>query len=162
MNSPMTIASVRNAPLSRATRRFGRITATRIRGQPAPRLWAASVRLRTSIGRRPVSTARYMYGNDRTTYAADEQDVAAHVRGGQRERGRAVGLEEPEHEHDRRDDERQQRDELDERPGARHPQPDPERGRHQQRDADDDRDDADEERVAEALTEPGLLERTLP
>ena len=36
-------------------------------GQPAPRLCAASVRLRMSIAWRPVSTARYMYGNDRTT-----------------------------------------------------------------------------------------------
>ena len=41
--------------------------ATRIVNQPAPMLWAASVRVRTSIAAKPVSTARYMYGNDRTT-----------------------------------------------------------------------------------------------
>ena len=38
-----------------------------IRGQPAPRLCAASVSERMSIDWRPVSIARYMYGNDRTT-----------------------------------------------------------------------------------------------
>ena len=43
------------------------MTWTMIRGQPAPRLWAASVSVRMSIARRPVSIARYMYGNDRTT-----------------------------------------------------------------------------------------------
>src|SRR5258705_8564165 len=68
--SPTTIASVRNAPLRRETRRFGKITRTSRVNQLAPRLCDASVRLRTSIERRPVSTARYMYGNERTTYAA--------------------------------------------------------------------------------------------
>ena len=66
VNSPTTMARVRNAPLSSATRRFGRITWRMIRVQPAPRLWAASVRLRMSVAWRPVSIARYMYGNDRT------------------------------------------------------------------------------------------------
>src|SRR4051794_7017972 len=66
----MTIASVRNAPDRIATRRFGKITDHRIRNVPEPRLWPASVRDRTSIVRRPVSTARYMYGNDRIVYAA--------------------------------------------------------------------------------------------
>ena len=42
------------------------MTCQRIRTQPAPRLCDASVRVRTSIVRRPVSTARYMYGNDST------------------------------------------------------------------------------------------------
>ena len=56
-----------------------------IRGQPAPRLWAASVRLRMSIACRPVSIARYMYGNDSTTYA-NEQERAADVGVGQRQR----------------------------------------------------------------------------
>ena len=67
VNSPMTMARVRKAPLSSATRRFGRMTWTMIRGQPAPRLCAASVSVRMSIAWRPVSTARYMYGNDSTT-----------------------------------------------------------------------------------------------
>src|SRR3954471_15348213 len=69
VNSPMTMASVRKAPDSRATRTFGRMTKTMLRGQPAPRLWAASVNERMSMDWRPVSIARYMYGNDRTTYA---------------------------------------------------------------------------------------------
>ena len=42
------------------TRTLGRITRNRIVGQLAPRLCAASVSVRTSIARRPVSTARYM------------------------------------------------------------------------------------------------------
>src|SRR5947207_13368520 len=62
--SPITIASVRNAPDSNDTRRLGRMTCQRIRTQPAPRLWDASVRLWMSIERSPTSTARYMYGNE--------------------------------------------------------------------------------------------------
>ena len=67
VNSPITIARVRNAPLRIDTRRFGRMTRQRIVGQPAPRLCEASVSDRMSMVRRPVSTARYMYGNDSTT-----------------------------------------------------------------------------------------------
>jgi hypothetical protein len=70
VNSPTTIARVRNAPDRTAVLRFGKMTWRRIRNQPAPRLWAASVRTRTSMAARPASTARYMYGNDRTVYAA--------------------------------------------------------------------------------------------
>ncbi len=44
-------------------------------GQPAPRLWAASVRLWMSMARRPLSTDRYMYGSDSTTYAATSRNV---------------------------------------------------------------------------------------
>ena len=62
MNSPMTMANVRNAPLSTATCTLGRITLRRMVPQLAPRLWAASVNVRTSIARSPASTARYMYG----------------------------------------------------------------------------------------------------
>ena len=60
VNSPMTMAKVRKAPESTATRTFGRMTLKRIVDQLAPRLSAASVRVRTSIARMPVSTARYM------------------------------------------------------------------------------------------------------
>jgi hypothetical protein len=63
----MTIANVRNAPLSTATLTFGRMTFSRMVPHPAPRLWAASVRVRTSIARNPASTARYMYGIARVT-----------------------------------------------------------------------------------------------
>src|SRR4051794_16266436 len=68
--SPMTIARVRKAPDRSETRMFGRITWTRMRPQPEPMLWAASVSVRTSIVLRPVSTARYMYGSESTVYAA--------------------------------------------------------------------------------------------
>ena len=60
VNSPMTMAKVRKAPESTPVRTFGRITLKRIVGQPAPRLCAASVSVRTSMARSPVSTARYM------------------------------------------------------------------------------------------------------
>ena len=60
VNSPMTMAKVRNAPDSTATSTFGRITRVMMVSQPAPRLCAASVRVATSMARRPVSTARYM------------------------------------------------------------------------------------------------------
>ena len=67
MNSPITIARLRNAPDSSATRRFGRMILTMMVNQPAPRLCAASVRVRMSIARSPASTERYMYGSDRMT-----------------------------------------------------------------------------------------------
>ncbi len=35
--------------------------------QPAPMLWAASVSVRMSMARSPLSMARYMYGKDRMT-----------------------------------------------------------------------------------------------
>ena len=112
----------------------------RIRNQPAPRLCAASVSVRTSIARRPVSTARYMYGSDRIDVGRDEQDVAAARRESvERQRTACCRPDQPEDEDDRRDDERQQRDELDDRPEARQAEPDPVRGRHDQDDADDDR-----------------------
>ena len=60
VNSPMTMAKVRNAPLRIATRTLGRMTRNRMVGQLAPRISAASVSVRTSIARMPVSTARYM------------------------------------------------------------------------------------------------------
>ena len=151
--SPMTMASVRNAPDRSAVRRFGKITRHRIRAQPEPRLWAASVRVRTSIAARPVSTARYMYGNDRTTYAADEHQVAAEARCRQLDRPAGVDPDEPEHEDDGRDDEGHQRHELDDRAEARHPEPDPVGGRHDDQQADDDRDHADRERVEQADAE---------
>ena len=60
VNSPITMAKVRKAPLSTAMRTLGRITVKRIRGQPAPNVSAASVRVLTSMALSPVSTARYM------------------------------------------------------------------------------------------------------
>ena len=73
VNSPITIARVRNEPASAATRMFGRITCTIVVGQLAPRLCDASVSVCTSIARKPASSAKYMYGNARITYAADEE-----------------------------------------------------------------------------------------
>ena len=70
MNSPITIASVRNAPPSAAARMFGRITRTSVVAQLAPRLCEASVSVCTSIARKPASSEKYMYGKARITYAA--------------------------------------------------------------------------------------------
>ena len=67
VNSPMTMARVRNAPAQQRDAQVRQDDPPEIVIQPAPRLWAASVRVRMSIARRPVSTARYMYGSDRTT-----------------------------------------------------------------------------------------------
>ena len=60
VNSPMTMAKVRKAPDSTAISTLGRMTRAMIVVQPAPRICAASVSVRTSMVRRPVSTARYM------------------------------------------------------------------------------------------------------
>ena len=60
VNSPMTMAKVRNAPDSTATSTFGRMTRTMIVNQPAPRLCGRFGQGATSMARRPVSTARYM------------------------------------------------------------------------------------------------------
>ncbi|MCY1246452.1 hypothetical protein D9M72_596860 [compost metagenome] len=60
VNSPMTMAKVRKAPESTATRMLGRMIAVMMRGVSAPMIWAASVRVLMSMARMPVSTARYM------------------------------------------------------------------------------------------------------
>src|SRR5512146_1360756 len=73
--SPMTMARVRNAPDRSDTRRFGRITRHSVRNHPAPRLCDASVNERTSLERRPTSTARYMYGSDSTVYPATSRTL---------------------------------------------------------------------------------------
>ena len=44
---------------------FGTITWKIVRGQPAPRLRAASASVAMSIDRRPASIARYAYGSTR-------------------------------------------------------------------------------------------------
>ncbi len=69
--------------------------------QPAPRLWAASVRLRMSMARRPVSTARYMYGQRQHHVAGDEQERAPDVGVGERNRRLAVDADQTEDEDDR-------------------------------------------------------------
>ena len=61
VSSPTTMANVRNTPLSSAARRLGRIMRMRMVNQPAPRLCAASVRLRTSIACSASSTASRTY-----------------------------------------------------------------------------------------------------
>ena len=70
VNSPITIASVRNDAASAAARMFGRITLSNVLGQLAPRLCDASVSVCTSIDRKPASSEKNMYGNARITYAA--------------------------------------------------------------------------------------------
>ena len=58
MNSPITIASVRNAPASAAVRMFGRITRNSVVRHVAPRLCEASVSVCTSIARKPESSEK--------------------------------------------------------------------------------------------------------
>ena len=58
VNSPITIASVRKAPLSAATLMFGRITRPSVVRQDAPRLCEASVSVCTSIARKPASSEK--------------------------------------------------------------------------------------------------------
>ena len=67
MNSPITIASVRNEPASAAALMFGRITRTSVVGQPCAEALRASVSVCTSIARNPASSEKYMYGNARIT-----------------------------------------------------------------------------------------------
>ena len=67
VNSPITIASVRNEPPRAATRMFGRITRSSVVRQLAPRFCDASVSVWTSIARKPASREKYMYGNARIT-----------------------------------------------------------------------------------------------
>jgi hypothetical protein len=56
----MTMANVRKAPESTATKTLGRMTRHMMVTQPAPRLCAASVSVPTSMALSPVSMARYM------------------------------------------------------------------------------------------------------
>ncbi len=58
VNSPITIASVRNAPASAATRMLGRITRMSVVRQLAPRFSDASVSVCTSIERKPASSEK--------------------------------------------------------------------------------------------------------
>ena len=58
VNSPITIASVRNAPESAATVMFGRMTRPSVVRQLAPRLCDASVSVCTSIDLNPASSAK--------------------------------------------------------------------------------------------------------
>ena len=57
------------APDSIAVRKLGKMMRSKMRPQPAPRDWAASVRERTLMEASPLSTARYMYGNVMMKYA---------------------------------------------------------------------------------------------
>src|SRR4051794_1214221 len=70
VNSPITIASVRNAPDSAACFTFGRITRRSVVRHVAPSDCDASVSVCTSIARKPASSERYTYGKARITYAA--------------------------------------------------------------------------------------------
>ena len=80
------------------------------RGQPAPRLRAASARVATSIDRSPASMARWANGQHE-----DDVDERQRQRGlPTRQLGSgSVDRHDPDHEHDRRDGQRQQAQELD-------------------------------------------------
>ena len=82
VNSPITVAKVRKALLTIATRRFGRITPNRIEGHLAPRLSAASVKVLTSIDCNPVSIARQVLeANGPVLYAGRGAERFATARG---------------------------------------------------------------------------------
>ncbi len=114
VNSPMTMARVRKAPLSSATRRLGRMTCEQ---DPDPAGAEALRPPRSGSARRsragPCRPRGTCTGSDSDDVAGDQQGVAADVGVGERQRRMAVRADQPEHEDDRRDDERQQRDELD-------------------------------------------------
>ena len=112
MNSPITIASVRNAPRARRRGCSEGSPAGASSRQLAPRLCDASVSVCTSIERKPASSEKNMYGNARITYAADEEAVRA-CRGTRTGVQRVlVELEQADDEHDRRHDERHERHEA--------------------------------------------------
>ena len=121
VNSPMTMAKVRKAPDSTATSTLGRITRDMIVSQLAPRLCAASVSVRDVDG----AQARYRRrGTCRAAPASHSRSISRtlvpHRRAGQRQdRGGVVEPDIAEDDDDGRDDQRQQRDELDERPQLR-------------------------------------------
>ena len=103
------------AALRSAARMFGRTTRKRVGPQPAPRLCAASVSVAEVDGAQP-----------RVDGAEDvregEHDVAGHEERGAGDQGEgrpAVDADQAEDQHDRRDDEGQQREGLDEGRGAR-------------------------------------------
>src|SRR6266508_4526708 len=69
VNSPSTSATERKAAETTALRMFGTTIRHRTVRHGAPRLRAASARVRRSMAPSPVSIARYAYGSTSTTYA---------------------------------------------------------------------------------------------
>ena len=157
VNSPITMAKVRKAPLSTAVRTLGRMTLKRIRGQPAPRVSAASVSVRTSMARKPGIDRPIHVGQCQGHIAEGQQQIGAALIGRERDPGgTVVDPDIAEDEHDGRDHQRQQGDELDHGAQARQPQLHPIGRRHHQQHADDDGRDRQHRRVAEGGLEPGI------
>ena len=150
VNSPMTMARLRNAPDSRATRRFGRMIRNEDR-EPAGAQALGGLGEGPDVDRPQPGVDRPVHVRQRQDdVGEDQQGAAADIGVGEGQRWSAEGLDQAEDEDDRRDDERQEGHELDDRPQPRGAEPDPVRGRDDERDAEDDRDQPDDERVGEA------------
>ena len=113
------------------------------------------------FGQRP-HVDRAQRGLDRAVHVGQaEADIAEHQQGVGAERGRgqrqdrrtAVELDVAEHQHDRRDHQRQQGDELDQSAQPRQAELHPVGGRHDDEDADDDRDERQHRRIEERVAE---------
>ena len=122
-------------------------------GRPAGAEDLRRFRQRAHVDRSQAGVDRAVHvGQRQRRIADDEQEVgAARGRQERQRRGRAVHADVAEHDHDRRNDQRQQRDELDDRPQLRHAQPDPVCGRHHDQHAQQDREDRDHDRIEEGL-----------
>ncbi len=90
---------------------------------------------------------------------ADEEDPRAVVGGSQQQRRPAVEADDAEHQHDRRDHERQQRDEFDDRSQLWQSQCDPVGGGNDDQQADEDGGDGIDDRLAEGRQEVGVGEQ---
>ena len=103
------------------------------RGQPAPRLRAASASVATSIDRRPASIARWANGRTRMmSMKTSDERIASRGSGQDR-----VDRHDADDEHDGRDGDRQQAQELDRALQARHPEVRPGHGRDEQQEHPD-------------------------
>ncbi len=146
MNSPITIASVRKAPLSAAIRMFGQDHARE--GRPPGRSEVARrLGQRVHVDRAEARVEREVdvrEGEDHV--GADEEQVGLAE---EPERGVErvlVELQEPDDEDDRRDHERHEREEADDRAEARQLQVHPVDRRHEEEEADHDRLEREPER----------------
>ena len=156
VNSPMTMAKVRKAPERTATSTFGRITRAMMVIQPAPRRLRGLGQGGDVDGAQAGVDGAVHVGEREHGVAGEEQEVGAGGGAGERQdRGGVVEADVAEDDDDGRDDQRQEGDELDERPPAGELQPDPVGGRHDDEDADED----GEERHHRGVGEGGLEAR---
>ena len=158
VNSPITIASVRNAPASAATRMFGRIT----RHERRPPARAEALRRlgqRVHVDRAEARVEREVDVREREDHVGADEETGPACRGTRT--ARAVVLEELEQaddEDDRRHDERHERQEADHGPQPRQLQVHPVERRHEEEQADHDRLEREAERELERRPELRVVE----